>query len=372
MRIGLVTQSYYPVRGGVTEHVYHLGRELVRRGHEVTVVTGNSRQPDDHDLRVIRGGFQIPLTMNGASVAVTWGWKLGRWLQCLEERERFDLVHIQAPLDPGLPLIASRTMRRPKVGTYHTFRDSHVFADAVFRLFRPVFNDAVRRISRHIAVSNSAKAVCHRYYPDLPIEVIPNGVDTERFSPAVKPFPQFRDGIFTILFVGRMDPRKGSRYLFQALPYLERALPAYRLLVVGSGWRKNVYQRFIPFGLGHRVHFAGFAAWDDLPRYYRSADAYCSPAIGGESFGIVLLEAMASQLPVVASNIQGYRNVLTDGQEGLFIPPRDPRTLASAIIRLARQPKLRADLAAAGRTTARRYDWRAVTDAIEAVYRSVA
>ncbi len=371
MKIGLVTQSYYPVRGGVTEHVYHLGRELVRRGHEVTVVTGNAREPDDRDLRVIRGGFQIPLTINGASISVTWGWKLGRWLQRVEARERFDLVHIQSPVDPGLPLIASRAMRSPKVGTYHTFRNGHVFADAVFRLFRPVFDDAVRKITRQIAVSDSAKAICHRYYPDLPIEVIPNGVDTERFSPTVNPWPQFRDGPFTILFVGRMDPRKGSRYLFQALPYLERELSSYRLLVVGSGWRQKVYQRFIPFGLGHRVHFAGFAAWDDLPRYYRSADVYCSPAIGGESFGIVLLEAMASQLPVVASDIEGYRNVLTDQREGLFFPPRDPRALAAAIIRLAHESKLRTDLAAAGRATATRYDWRVVADAIEAVYRSV-
>lgn len=371
MRIGLVTQSYYPVLGGVTEHVWHLGRELERRGHQVTVITGTAREPDDRGLRVLRHGIQIPLTMNGANVHVTVGWRLGRMLQRIEERERFDIVHIQAPVDPGLPLIAAQSMRTKKVGTHHSWRDRHLTDDLIFRLWRGVFNEVMGKIKRHIAVSPSAAEVVHRYYPDVPIEIIPNGVDTKRFSPEVTPFSKYRDGTWTILFVGRMDPRKGAKHLFASLPYLEERLGRYRLLVVGSGWMRKYYHAHIPVTLQHRVEFAGFASPDDLPRFYRSADVYCSPATGSESFGIVLLEAMASGLPIVASDIAGYRHVMTDSQQGLFARPRDPRSLAEKIVALAEDAGRCQRMGAAGRATAEQYDWRAITDRVEAVYDQV-
>lgn len=371
MKIGVVTQSYYPMLGGVTEHVWHLATELQRRGHTVTVITGTARQADDRGLRVLRRGIQIPLTMNGANQHVTVGWRLGRFLRRLEERERFDIIHIQAPVDPGLPLIAARSMRTTKVGTHHGFRDRHVAGDFVFRLFRWVFDEAVGNIQRHIAVSPSAAQVVHRYYPDVPIKIIPNGVDTSRFSPEVQPFPKYRDGVFTVLFVGRMDPRKGAKYLFAALPFLEKRLDRYRLLVVGSGWMRQYYHAHIPVTLQHRVEFAGFASPDELPRYYRSADLYCSPATGNESFGIVLLEAMASGLPIVASDIPGYRHVMTDSQEGLFCRPRDPQSLAEKIIQLANNPGLRREMGRNGRATARRYDWKRIADEVEAVYKEL-
>ncbi|MBI4426669.1 MAG: glycosyltransferase family 4 protein [Candidatus Kerfeldbacteria bacterium] len=371
MRIGLVTQSYYPVLGGVTEHVYHLGRELQQRGHQVTVVTGSARQADDRGLRVVRHGIQIPLTVNGATMHATFGWRLGRVLQRIEAAEQFDLVHIQSPTDPGLPLLAAKVMRTPKVGTHHSWRDNPIVADLTFRAFRMVFDDAVAKVQRHLAVSPGAAAAIHRYYPRLPIEIIPNGVDTERFSPSVKPFPQYRDGVFTILFVGRMDPRKGAKYLFSALPYVEQQLPTYRVLVVGKGWMKKYYHTFVPLHLRRRVIFAGYATPEELPRYYRSADVYCSPATGNESFGIVLLEAMASGVPVVAADIEGYRHVMTDGREGLFARPRDPYALAQQLVSLAHQPERRQRLAQAGRQTATQYDWRNITDRIEAVYRQV-
>lgn len=371
MRIGLVTQSYYPVLGGVTEHVWHLGRELERRGHQVTVITGTARQPDDRGLRVRRYGLQIPLTVNGANTHITVGWRLGRVLSQVEAQEQFDVVHIQAPNEPGLPLTAARFMHRPKVGTHHSFRDTHTFPDIIWRLGRPAFDDALAKIQRHIAVSSGAADILHRYYPDVPIEIIPNGVDTRRFSPEVQPFPKYRDGVLTVLFVGRMDPRKGAKYLFAALPHLEERLGRYRLLVVGSGWMRKYYHAHIPVTLQHRVEFAGYATPEDLPRYYRSADLYCSPATGSESFGIVLLEAMASGLPIVASDIAGYRHVMTDGQQGLFARPRDPVSLAEKILALAKDPAMRQRMAAAGRATAEEYDWRIITDRIEAVYDQV-
>ncbi len=368
MRIGLVTQAYYPVLGGVTEHVWHLGQELQRRGHTVTVVTGAAPQADDRGLHVIRGGFQIPLAANGANVHVTLGWKLGRWLQRVEQEHEFDLVHIQSPLDPGLPMIASKNMRRPKVGTYHTYREVYL----PWQLFPGLFRGARNALAAHIAVSPSAEWLVHKYFPDTHMDIIPNGIDTDRFHPAVEPFPQYRDGKFTILYVGRMDPRKGAKFLFMTLPFLEQALEGnYRVLVVGTGWMKKYYDAYIPLSLRDRVEFAGYASPEDIPRYYRSADVYCSPATGGESFGIVLVEAMASGVPVVASDIEGYRWVVEPGQEGLLVPPRSSRHLANALIALARDPSRRAAMGRAGRQTAQTYAWPTLVDHIERVYQRV-
>ncbi len=371
MKIGIVTQSYYPVLGGVTEHVWHLGRELGKRGHDVTVITGGASSPDDRGLRVLRHGFQVPLPGNGANVHVTLGWKLGRMLQRIEEKERFDVVHVQCPADVGLPIIASTTMRSPMVGTYHSFRDSYVFADTVFKLFRSTFDRAINRVARHIAVSESARAMCRRYYPSVPVDIIPNGIDTVRFSPSVPPWLNKEDHVTTILFVGRMDPRKGAKYLFAALPYLEASLTEYRIIVVGTGWMKKYYDAYIPLNLRRRVSFAGYVSPEDLPRFYASADVYCSPATGSESFGIVLLEAMASGVAIVASDIEGYRDVLTDGKEGMLCRPQDPRSIADAIIELAKNTERRRRMAAQGRETSKRYDWTTVTGRIEKVYQAV-
>lgn len=367
MNIGLVTQAYYPVLGGVTEHVWHLGKELERRGHRVTVITGSAKHRDDRGLRVLRHGFQIPMMGYGANVHITWGWKLGRLLQKIEEREKFDLVHIQSPLDPGMPLIASKTMQTPKVGTHHSFRDSHAFADAVHGLFRGVFDDAIHKVGQHIAVSPSAEEIIHRYYPDTSVAIIPNGIDAEQFSQDVQPWEGKSDTL-EILFVGRMDPRKGAKFLFAALPFLEAKLADYRIVVVGTGWMKKYYDAQIPLTLRHRVVFKGYASPADLPRYYRTADIYCSPATGNESFGIVLLEAMACGTPVVASDIDGYRWVIEPGKEGLLVPPRSPRHLAEAIVKLANDPERRRIMGEAGRQKALTYSWPHVIDQLLPIY----
>ncbi len=383
MRIGLVTQAYYPVLGGVTEHVWHLGTELQRRGHDVTVITGGVPhrllQPGaatDHDrgLRVRRHGFQIPLMSNGANVYITVGWKLGRMLQRIEAEERFDVLHIQSPLDPGLPIIASKAMRTPKVGTYHTARQEQLGQiDLTVKLLGPVMRDALGKIQRHIAVSPSAADFVHRYFPNVPMTIIPNGIDVERFHPASPRREKKSNDVITILYVGRMDPRKGAKYLFASLPYLETALgDHYRVVVVGTGWMQKYYDAYIPLQLRKRVKFAGFVSPADLPGYYRAADIYCSPATGGESFGIVLLEAMASGTPVITSDIAGYRDVLTNDREGLLVPARSSRHLAEAIITVAKDPARRKRMGEIGRHTALKYDWRAVTNRIEAVYKKTA
>ncbi len=373
MKIGLVTQAYYPVLGGVTEHVWHLGKELERRGHTVTVITGGAKNADDRGLRVVRHGWQIPFMTNGANIHMTLGWKLGRTLQLIEKEEQFDVIHIQSPLDPGLPLIASKAMRTPKVGTYHTARQpTKSFNDQLPNILRPILQDAINKIQHHIAVSPAAEEFVHRYFPQVHMSIVTNGIDTKRFSPAIEPLEKYQDDVFTILFVGRMDPRKGAKFLFAALPFLEEKLQGkYRVVVVGTSWMRKYYDALIPSGVREHVEFVGYVTPEELPRYYRSADVYCSPATGNESFGIVLLEAMACGTPVVASDIDGYRWVIEPGTEGLLVPPRSPRHLAEAITTLANDPARRTAMGAAGRAKALTYDWSKIVDQLEPIYDSI-
>src|SRR5205085_5010440 len=171
--------------------------------------------------------------------------------------------------------------------------------------------------------------------------IVPNGIDPERFStPDVKPIEKFDDEKLNVLFVGRLDKRKGFRYLLGAFRRIKAQVPEARLIVVGAYARedKNKYVRFARKHGLRDVKFVGYVSNEELPRYYRSAHIFCAPSTGFESFGLVLLEAMASSVPIVASDIPGYRQVVTHGHEGLLVPAKDEVALAEAIIGLLRSP----------------------------------
>jgi len=182
----------------------------------------------------------------------------------------------------------------------------------------------------------------------------------ERFGgPHIEPLSQYRDDKFNILFVGRLEKRKGFKYLLRAFSYVKAELPNTRLIVVGAydAKDKRPYERYVRRHRLEDVVFVGYASAEDLPRYYRTCDLFCAPSTGFESFGIVLLEAMAAGKPIVASNIAGYRNVLEDGAEGLLVEPKDERALAEAIIRLLKDPELRQRMGERGRAKAPSYSW---------------
>jgi Glycosyl transferases group 1 len=193
--------------------------------------------------------------------------------------------------------------------------------------------------------------------------VIPNGIDYARFAaPDIAPIEEFDDGRPNILFVGRLDERKGFQHLLSAYTYVKRVIPDSRLLVVGA-FDKEAMARFLENDDGRElsdVHWIGRVSAQELPRYYRTATLFCAPSTGAESFGIVLLEAMAAGLPVIASDIPGYRSVMQDGAQGRFAPPADEMALAEAIRRLLLDPEGRSRMAACGRATASRYDWQVV------------
>ncbi|HYR52027.1 MAG TPA: glycosyltransferase family 4 protein [Candidatus Dormibacteraeota bacterium] len=398
LRIGILSQAYHPAVGGVTEHVDATARALRARGHGVTVITagfserdwqgfatngnghprhekngGNGAAQDtepprdaSQPHRIVRIGRNVAVPYNGAENNLTVGLRLREKLQDILDEERFDLLHVHCPVSPVLPLIALRIAKQPIVGTFH----STVTSDLAFRLFRKALLPSFRRIDRSLAVSEEARSCVLRHFPG-PVEILPNGVSLERFRPGLPRLERFDDEIPNILFVGRHDPRKGLPELMAACDALARDQVPFRLIVVGDGLLRRRIERMAGGALSGRVHFEGRVSNDRLPRYYASADLFCSPARGGESFGIVLLEAMASGVPIVATDLPGYRTVLTPGEEGLMVPTRDPQALAQALRTLLGRPDLRLAMGARGIATAQRFAWPAIVERLESIYASL-
>jgi phosphatidylinositol alpha-mannosyltransferase len=217
-------------------------------------------------------------------------------------------------------------------------------------------------------VSKPARDFVSRYFGG-DYEIIPNGVDTERFSPEVQPLKKFSDGRFNVLYVGRLEPRKGLPVLIDAFAEFSSAgAGRARLIIVGDGPLRGRISRSIPGSIRESVHFDETVSPELLPRYYASADVLCSPAIGGESFGIVLLEAMASGVPVVASDIPGYRTAVKNGEHGLLVEPGSRRSLATALGLLAADESLREQMSARGRRNSEEYSWKVVAGKMEGYF----
>lgn len=367
MRVGIVSQSYYPRYGGVTEHVHALALELRRRGHEVTILTSRFRKGEGGEaVGVRRIGYNMLVPFNRAFVDFTVGWGLKGQLKRAIRDLDLDVVHVHCPTAPTLPLFAIDVCDRPLVGTFHSTGGRTAMQD----LFKPYLSRLVARLDGRIAVSETAKATAELYYPGR-YEVIPNGVDVDRFHPLNAPFPEWRDPAFVnILFVGRLDPRKGVHDMVAAMPeLLERTDGRARLLVVGDSYLRPQIEALVSSSARRNVHFLGHVPSADLPRWYATGDLFCSPATGNESFGIVLAEAMAAGRAVACSDIPGYRCVVNPGRDAVCFPPGDVRAIARTLAQLVDDPERRGILAEAGRRRALDFAWPRVVDRIENVYR---
>ena len=368
MKIALVSPYDFAHPGGVPEHIAHLRREFQGLGHNVTVMAPRARQGG---LEVADGfygiGRTVPIPANGSMVRLTFDVTLYAAVKALMRRERFDVVHVHEPLVPVLPYMVLLNSPAVNVATFHAFRASNPWYTA----FKPYMTFVLSRLDGRIAVSEPAREFVSQYF-EGPYEIIPNGIDDARYGAHVEPLPWAGDGVPRVLFVGRFgEPRKGFKYLLRAMPLIRQQFPDARLLVVGTGRPDHFAGTMERYGVSG-VDFVGFVQPADLPRYYASCDIFCAPSIARESFGIVLLEAMASGKPVVASDIPGYASVLTHRQEGLLVPPRDPQALALAIVRLLADRELRTRLGGAGRVTAARYAWPRIAARVLEVYERAA
>jgi phosphatidylinositol alpha-mannosyltransferase len=375
MRIALVSPYDFPYPGGVTKHITNLAESFRRQAHRVHIIAASSQDAGKMPPDVIRiSSFMVPVPYSGSVARVSLSPRLARRVRALLCQETFDIVHLHEPTTPTLPWVVLRQTRKlsPEtalVGTFHAYRESPSFP---YNYARPIFGRVVNRLDGRIAVSPAARDYMSTYFPGA-YQVIPNGVDVALFgNPALPSIPQFPDGP-NILFVGRLEPRKGFRYLLHAYARVKTTLPQARLLVVGphTAEDRTPFERELcRLRLGD-VHFIGYVPDEELARYYRSSQVFCAPSTGFESFGMVLLEAMAAGTPIVASDIDGYRAVVSHEVEGLLVPPKDTTALADALISLLQRPDLRQAMSQRGQATASRYTWDQVASQVLDYYHDV-
>lgn len=370
MRIGLVSPYSFDVPGGVQFHIRDLAEYLIAHGHEASVLAPADEGTVLPDY-VVPAGRAVPIRYNGSTARLLFGpvaaAKVSRWL----EEGAFDVVHIHEPLAPSLSVLALWAATSPVVATFHTSNVRSRVMQAAYPLFRP----SLEKIHGRIAVSEDARRTVTTHIGGDAV-VIPNGVDTQAFATATKdPRWSGSPGRPTIVFLGRIDePRKGLPVLSAAMPAILDAVPGARLLVVGPGGveaaKGKLSQRVLA-----ATEFLGALSDEDKARALASADLYIAPHTGGESFGIVLVEAMAAGAPVLASDLAAFQRVLDGGPTGmagaLFANER-PEDLAARAVELLSDPTRRRALSDLGRARARVFDWEHVAKEILAVYETVA
>lgn len=370
LKIALVSPYDYPYPGGVTEHIAALDAHLRALGHDTRILAASSKDADtlnDHVIKV-SGAIQ-PVTVGGATARVAYSPQVFRRVKKMLREEKFDVVHVHEPTVPMLSIAVLRYSNAINVGTFHAYRESH----SAYDLMRPLLLQVLRRLDGRIFVSDVAHDFTTRYFPGESV-IIPNGIDSARFAAReLLPLPSWNDGRHNILFVGRMDERKGFRHLLRAFPYIQKQVPGARLLVVGA-FDENAIAQYRRYTRTHNlkdVHFIGRVSAEELPRYYRTATLFCAPSTGSESFGLVLLEAMAAGVPIIASDIPGYRGLLEGEHVGLLVPQGNEHELARAAVALLQDPARRDQMSARGGRIAREYDWDVLVHRVVDYYRQL-
>ena len=364
MRIGLACPYTWDVPGGVQVHVRDLAETLIGMGHEVSVIT-----PIDDEDRLppyaVSAGKAMSVPYNGSVTRILFGpvsaSRVRRWIR----EGDFDVVHAHEPTAPSVSLLACLAASGPLVATYHTNNPR----SRILTVLQGPLQLALEKVWANIAVSEAARRTIVEHL-GVDAVLVPNGVDVSAFANAT-PLIDLASPAPTIVFVGRIDePRKGLAVLLEALPIVAAAIPDVRLLVAGPGEVADVSSSIDPRMRPH-VQVLGLVSDADKPGLFRTADVYVAPNTGQESFGIVLLEAMAARTPVIASDIDAFRRVLDDGRSGRLFTNGDPADLAAALIEVLRSPELREELAEAGWKVVQQYDWSTVAREIVQVYETV-
>jgi phosphatidylinositol alpha-mannosyltransferase len=372
MKLALVSPYDFAYPGGVTEHVSHLAEQFLSRGHEVHIIAPSSDDETEPiaslDAPVHRIGRVMSIPANGSVARITLSLRSYLQAKRLLQEEQFDLIHLHEPMMPALPLTVLRHSGTTNIGTFHAFRNTPL----TYFYGKPILQPFFRKLHGHIAVSSAAREFVGEYFP-ADYRVIPNGIDFPRFNTRYPPLERLVEDRPTVLFVGRLEKRKGLRFLLRAWPMVLARQPEARLVVVGRGRPLEGYKRFVARqGWAESdVMFAGYVPAEDLPRYYQACDVFCAPNTGQESFGIVLLEAMAAGAPIAASDIPGYRDVVSNGEEGLLVERQNPAALADRLCRLLGNPEMRAHMRRVGQQKARNYDWPRVATQVLDYYEEV-
>ncbi|MGH7919554.1 MAG: glycosyltransferase family 4 protein, partial [Candidatus Dormibacteraceae bacterium] len=366
--VGLVSPYDFSSPGGVRDHVRYLANQLQSLGHETRIFAPSSRrdvEANGSEFYRIGSPIAIPVNDSVARINLNLNLSNARRVNEILERERFDVIHLHEPFMPALPLSVLRASRTANVGTFHAYARRNLG----YYYGKGVLGYYLRRLDATIAVSPPARDFVRHYFPAAQPVVVPNGVDVERFRPDQPPIRHLRDDCVNFLFVGRLEKRKGLPDLIRGFERAHLREPRTRLIIVGEGPVKRQLEAYIQQHRVPNVVLAGRVPGEVLPRYHSTADVFCAPATGGESFGIVLLEAMASRLPVLCTEIPGYLSVVTSGGDALTVAPHSPVEIATGMVVLARDPLLRQRLGESGMAKARqRYSWPVVTTRLLEIY----
>ena len=364
VKVGIVCPYTWAVPGGVQQHIRDLAEALIGLGHEVSVI---SPADDDTPLPayVVPAGRAVPVPYNGSVARLAFGFltagRVRRWVK----EGGFDVLHVHEPAAPSLSLLACWVADGPIVATVHTATPRSRIMHAAY----PALQTALEKITGRIAVSEAARTTLVEHMGGDAV-LIPNGVTVSRYEKAT-PLPGWPGEGGALGFLGRMDePRKGLDVLLRAFAELGAQRPGLRLLIAGPGDSGDVLDK-VPAPLRPRVVLLGQVSEEDKARVYHSVDVFCAPNTGGESFGIVLAEAMAAGAPIVASDLDAFRMVLRGGRAGELFETGNPAALAAAAGRLLDDPQRRATLAEAASEAVRAYDWPVVARDVVRVYEAV-
>jgi phosphatidylinositol alpha-mannosyltransferase len=362
LRVAIVAPYDLSAPGGITNQIRAQARALRQLGHTAEIFGSASgaleagEQSLGRTVTVTLGGTESGLGIDPRAFGA-----VGRML-----RRSFDIVHIHEPLTPVAPWIVLLRSRAPVVGTFHVHRER---GHGLYRAWSWALQPLARRIRARIAVSEAARRTVAQHFPG-DYEIVPNGIDCERFRiPQPRP-PAFARDRRHVVYVGRLEPRKGVEYLVRAMPRVRQRAPDASLMIVGDGSDRGSLAQ-LAREVGASVQFAGRIRDEELPGYVQAADVVCSPALGGESFGVVLLEAMASGAPVVASRIEGYEALVGATEAARLVSPGDAEALATEIVTLLESAEQRRALAENGAALAREHDWHTLAPRLVAIYRRV-
>ena len=355
MRVALACPYDWAAPGGVQVHVRQLAERLRKRGHRVLVVAPASKDPADDGVVGAGRPLRVPFNGSRAPIAPVAARRVKRALDEFGP----DVVHAHEPLAPSVGMHATRAASVPVVGTFHAYSDRGFVMAAAAPLLRPTWE----RLALRIAVSEAARDFVARRF-DGPVRIIPNGVEVEKFAAAAPAdLPEGR----RILFVNRLEPRKGFAVMVQAFALVAATHPDALLVVAGDGPERSAIRK-VPRSVRDRIDLLGNVPHDLLPPYHAACEVFCAPATGRESFGIVLVEAMSAGLPIVATDIPGYREVVRDGEDGLLVPAKDPGSTARALRHLLDDGADAKRFSKAGVRRAARFSWDTVTREVEAAY----
>ena len=347
--------------GGVQTHIRDLAEHLISEGQYVSVLTPVSDDSLDLEDYVVNAGKPISIPVNGSVARVIFGpiasSRAKQWIASGD----FDLLHLHEPAIPSLSLLACSAAEGPLVGTFHVSTPKKKAIYAIGPILEPI----VEKLTARIAVSELARSTLKDHF-ETDAVVIPNGIDGQKYANAM--ISKDYSGENTIGFIGRFEePRKGLKVLLDSLPIVARFIPDVSYLIAGPGDNKEFLNNINP-ELRNRVKFLGLLSDKEKESFLKSIQIYVAPNTGGESFGIILTEALSAGTAVVASDIPAFKAVLENGEAGALFKNGDSTELAKGLVELLRDKDRREKLASNGKLSAQKYDWQVVAEQIESVY----